>query len=383
MQIIENQVFLSRYQIKETLGSGSFGRVFRLEHIQKNKSFALKVDIAQKGNVLLESKILSDLQKIPGIPKLYKSGMEDTYSFMILELLGQNLSKVMKSCSGRFSLGTVIIVMKQLLQRIEQIHLKGYLHRDLKPHQILLGQNKRMVYITDFGLARKFEMNSYHISYQTSCPRTGNATFSSLNNHSGIRQSRRDDLESIAYLGIYFLKGELPWQVSKRLTSSSKWQEIFKIKNNCKVNELANGCPKEFAVLLNYARSLRFDEKPEYSYCLSLMESVAGRLQLDRRLDWVRSETETPVLITSLNPTHDEAILEENNKRKIRRAERSKTSLGLSTFTRRDKDRKRTANLNISIFDESTYNSLEVTPKNVWPEFKNRKLFERTRKNIE
>ena len=385
MQIFENQVFLSRYIIKETLGSGSFGRVYRIECIHKPKSYALKVDIAQKGNVMLEAKVLSEFHHILGIPKLYKSGALESFSYMIIELLGPTLNKLLKLNQGRFSLPTVILVIKQLIQRIEQIHKKGYLHRDIKPHQILIGQNKQLIYLTDFGLARKFEMNSYHISYQTSCPRTGNATFSSLNNHSGIRQSRRDDLESLAYLSFYFLKGHLPWQLDRKMTSSSKWQEIFKIKNNCKIEDLAAGCPKEFAILLTYARSLKFDEKPDYAYCTSLMDSIYSRENLKLKFDWVEGQKSQDM--QGKDDRHREQEIFNNDDSKIknhhhRRARRSKTTLAQTLTINRDDLRKQTLNVNISLFDESTYNSLEITPKNVWPEFKNRDLVLKDKKRI-
>ena len=206
-----NGIFLERYTVQEEIGSGSFGKVFKLQHNTKPKSFALKIDIRHKGSVFLEAKVLSDLQGAEGIPKLYKYGSNQQYSYMIIELLDKTLGELIKICGGKFTLATVASIMLQVIQRIESIHKKGYLHRDIKPHQILTGiKNKKRIYITDYGLANKFEVNNYHISYQTSCQRVGNPTFSSLNNHSGIRQSRRDDLESLAFLAIYLIKGRLP-----------------------------------------------------------------------------------------------------------------------------------------------------------------------------
>ena len=373
MQVLENQIFLSRYIIKEILGSGSFGHVYRLEHIKNSKNYALKVDRAEKGNVMLEAKVLSEFQHTLGIPKLYKSGDLESYSYMIVELLGPTLNKLLKICQGRFSLPTVILVIKQLVQRLEQIHKKGYLHRDIKPQQILIGQNKQIIYLTDFGLARKFEMNSYHISYQTTCHRIGNATFSSLNNHSGIRQSRRDDLESLAYLTFYFLKGSLPWQLNRKVASSTKWQEIFMIKKECKIQELALACPKEFAILLGYARSLKFDEKPDYAYCLGLIDSISNRENLKLKFDWIEYQEDLDGKERK-EERKDELNDDCSQIRNHRRARRSKTTVGLNSSLNRDCLRKQTLNVNISLFDESTYNNLETTTKNVWTEFKNKEF---------
>ena len=379
MQVFENQIFLSRYIIKEPLGSGSFGRVYRLEHIKSSKSYALKLDISEKGNVLSEAKVLSEFQGTTGIPKLYKSGSLNSFTYMIIELLGPTLNKLLKISQGRFSISTVILVIKQLIQRIEQIHKKGYLHRDIKPQQILLGQNKQIIYLTDFGLARKFEMNSYHISYQTSCHSTGNATFSSLNNHSGIRQSRRDDLESLAYLCFYCLKGNLPWQLDRKLTSSYKWQEIFRIKNECRIEELALGCPKEFAMLLSYARSLKFEEKPDYAYCLGLMDCVRIRENLILKFDWLDGGDLDG---EKGKGTKEDGVGADCSQIKAcRRPRRSKTTFAESMLNR-DCLRKQTLIVDVSVFDESTYNNLEITTKNVWPEFRNREFVIQNKKRV-
>lgn len=380
MYISENQVFLNRYLVKEEIGCGSFGRVFKAEDLHKPKSFALKVDICQKGNVYLESKTLSDLQGISGIPKLYKQGIEENFSYILMELLGQNLNKLMKSAGGKFTLSTAIQCTKQILNRIEKIHRKGYLHRDLKPHQILVGLSKKQLYITDFGLSRRFEVNSYHISFQNSCPRIGNATFSSLNNHSGVRQSRRDDLESIAYMTIYFLKGRLPWQVNRKLTSSSKWQAIFQIKSNIKTEELCAGCPKEFGIFLNYVKNLKFEEKPDYSYCSSLFDQIAEREALDlNKLDWTLGENlgigSKSLPLENAEKSVSSVKKSEKVQIKRKRAIRSKTVFGKSKkLPEREQILIGFDIIGKSAFDESTYNSLELTPRNILPEFRNRKI---------
>ena len=204
-------IFLEKYSIREEIGVGSFGRVYKLQDQTNKKSFALKIDQRQKGNTLHEAKILSELQGGEGIPKLYKYGSHNDYTYMIIELLDKTLHQHVRNQGNVLKISTVVSIMVQLIQRIAFVHSKGYLHRDIKPNQILTGlKNKKLLYIIDFGLARKYEANNCHVSYQDSCPKVGNSTFSSLNNHSGIRQSRRDDLESLAFLAIYLIKGRLP-----------------------------------------------------------------------------------------------------------------------------------------------------------------------------
>jgi serine/threonine protein kinase len=403
-------IILERYVVKEELGKGSFGKVYRIQHLYKNKSFALKVDITQKGNVLLEAKVLKELQGGLGIPKLYKCGSNNESSYMIMELLQSNLNTLMKKSNGNFTLPTVVSVILQILSRLEYVHMKGFLHRDIKPHQMLIGQNPRMIYLTDFGLAKRFQMNTHHISFQQNCPRTGNATFSSINNHTGIRQSRRDDLESVAYMAIYLLKGQLPWQLGRRMSSISKWQNVFIIKNSIAIDVLCSGCPKEFGVFLRYCRNLRFEDKPDYVYIKNLFGNLRNQENLpDLYFDWIPSNSnnldgelydsiDNPNLRRNTLIARELEFTGENTNKKDSALKKSITNIhekNIKTpeIRKGKKGRSKTLivtkkieNLEKNVLSneifrpvnisekEYDYNSLESTPRNILPEMKNRKL---------
>ena len=407
-----DHTFLERYKIKEEIGSGSFGRVYKLQHISKNKTFALKIDIRLKGNVLNEAKILADLHGGIGITKLYKHGSTDHYSYMIIELLECTLGNLLQKSAGKFNLTTVISIMLQLIARIEFVHSKGYLHRDLKPQQILIGKNPRILYLTDFGLARRFEVNHYHVSYHSSCARVGNSTFSSLNNHSGGRQSRRDDLESLAYLAVYLFRGSLPWQLGKRLSTNAKWQNAFEMKTNMTVEEICNNCPIEFGIFLKYCRSLKFEEKPDYGYISQLFSKVREQYSLkEMYFQWVDKSDDSDlrrkslhVLIpkeglqlsnTSYDISPDKEVecsrnlevkddtlrAKQSNRTKQRRPARSRTCFqGKNTLLVHEIDDKSPSSFtqehliqNKHPFDQNEFNLLQTTPKNILPEMKNRK----------
>lgn len=144
------------------------------------------------------------------------SGIENKNNYMIIDLLGPNIEDLFSLCNKKFNLKTVLLLADQMLQRIEYVHSKSYIHRDIKPENFLMGLGKKthIVHIIDFGLSKKYRdpKTLQHIPYRENKTLTGTARYASINAHLGIEQSRRDDLEAIAYMLIYLIKGYLPWQ---------------------------------------------------------------------------------------------------------------------------------------------------------------------------
>ena len=195
------------------------------------------------------------------------------------------------------------------ISRIEYVHSKSFIHRDIKPDNFLMGLGKRanQVNIIDFGLAKKYRdpKTHQHIPYRENKNLTGTARYASINTHLGIEQSRRDDLESLGYVLMYFLRGSLPWQGMKAATKKQKYEKISEKKMSTPIEVrlatpspvlphrrsasgvwltalrwcfpvqiLCKGFPQEFSTYFQVCRSLRFEDKPDYSYMRKLFRDL-------------------------------------------------------------------------------------------------------------
>lgn len=283
-----------KYRLGRKIGSGSFGDIYLGQDSETSEEVAIKLESLKSKHPQLhiEAKFYKLMQGGVGIPQIKWCGAEGDYNVLVMELLGPSLEDLFNFCNRKFSLKTVLLLADQMISRIEYIHNKSFIHRDIKPDNFLMGLGKKgnLVYIIDFGLAKKYKdsRNNQHIPYRENKNLTGTARYASINTHLGIEQSRRDDLESLGYVLMYFNRGSLPWQGLKAANKRQKYDKISEKKMSTSIEDLCKGFPSEFVNYMNICRSLSFPDKPDYGRMRQLFRNLFHKMGFtyDYVFDW-------------------------------------------------------------------------------------------------
>lgn len=211
---------------------------------------------------------------------------------MVLEILGPSVEDLFFICDNKFSVKTITQIAENCLQLLEYLHNNGVIHRDIKPSNFLMGveDNSHIIYLIDYGTSDYFreQLSQQHVEYDIKKSVVGTTRFMSLNAHQGVTQSRRDDLESLAYMLIYLLKGTLPWSKLAADAEDSQNEGVFSAKLTFIPEVFVQDFPEEFIVLLNYAKSLEYEEDPNYQFLIGMFQSLAARqgFPQDYAYDW-------------------------------------------------------------------------------------------------
>lgn len=287
-----------KFRVGRKTGFGTFGETYVGTNVQSGAEVAIKLESvnAKHPRLLYETKVHNILAGAIGVPNIHWYGVEGDYNVVVMDLLGPSLEDLFNFCSHNFSLKTVLMLAEQMISLLEYLHSKSFIHRHVRPEVFFIGRGRRknQVYLTDFADCKPYQdtKTAQHIPHRKGKAFLGATHYASVNAHIGIEQSRRDDLEALGYVLLYFKRGILPWQGIKATSSKDKEDKVMMKKMSTSVDDLCTDLPSEFAMYMNYCRKLPFMRRPDYAYLRCLFRSLASshnylsRIDYDYMFDW-------------------------------------------------------------------------------------------------
>ena len=333
------KILFDKYLLVKKLGEGSFGCIYSAR--ENNNWYAIKFENKNKGQNLLENEayIMSYLNG-PRIPAVKSFGYSGDHNVLIMELMGKSLEDLFENLPNKkMSIRCVCNLGYQMIDIMEYIHNKHIIHRDIKPDNFVMGKGAKSKYLflLDFGLSKKYRSSTTlkHYPLIKRKKLTGTARYASINALNGMTQSRRDDLEAIGYVLMYFLIGKLPWQGMVNKNKDERYLRIMEVKRDTTPEQLCKGFPPEFERYISYTRNLEYEEQPDYDLLKNLFLKVLKDegYNLDYYYDWDNDVTTMTTADTNLNlyyknelnkeleknlPINDKKLEVENDLRKDR-----------------------------------------------------------------
>ena len=264
-----------QYKLVDQIGQGSFGTVYKAID-SNNNVYAIKMEHRSdlKKHLLREKKVYEILKKSQNFPTIYWYGEHGLFRCLVMDMMGISLKTIFNNYN--FSLSTISQIAVELLKRLQELHEYGILHQDIKPENILTGyHNKSKLYLVDYGTSDYWFDSEKNRPYAEgeSNRIVGTARYSSITNHCGKKQSRRDDLFSLGYVLIYLAKRRLPWQgirVSNTRNYREKWQKVKIVKKNTTYAALCDNLPGCFYDYFMNIDRLGFYDNPDYVKLMKL-----------------------------------------------------------------------------------------------------------------
>lgn len=288
---IAGNMVAGKWQLGRKIGSGAFGDVYEGQRLNTSDRVAIKLQ--HKRHKEEEWRVLKEVIGCEGLPQIYHMGWEKDYHAIVMQMLGDNLETLCEQCKRSFSTDTVAWIAIHCLRMLEALHVKGYVHADVKPDNFLIGTDptRHQLYMVDLGLAMRYRhaSNGRHVA-QMQNPDffRGTLRYASLNIHSGSTLSRRDDLESLAYVLIYLHQGRLPWQGTLG-TEAERRMKVRDIKRNTKMQYFRDKkCPGPLVDFLEQSRNLHFDEDPPYKTISTMFTKMLASTMAKVIPDWAK-----------------------------------------------------------------------------------------------
>ena len=253
--MFKNKLIFNKYKVKNFKESSKLCWTFQGVNVKNNEPIFIKIEKKNLKYNFLESEAycLINLKGF-GIPRIISYGKIGIYNILVEELLGKSLYELwwLRNKKEKSILKNVCMVALQALDRLEYIHSKNYIHRDIKPQNFVNGRkDPNIIYIIDFGFSHQYKSSrtGKHIKFKSKNLTMGSLSYLSINANIGYEASRRDDLESLGYMLIFLAKENLPWLTIEDLKVNNiiKFKKIYNLKKTTSVEKLCEGLPEEFA----------------------------------------------------------------------------------------------------------------------------------------
>ena len=294
----DNSLFFERFRLLSKLGEGSFGQIFKGIDTITNRLVAIKVETnksSSQNQLKMEAKIYKEMEgtliyKNVRWPRLHFFGCDAGHCIMVMDLLGPNIESILKKTAhNRLSSVTVAYIAEKMITLVERLHFGGFVHRDLKPQNFVIEYCEHSyprypeVYLIDYGLAKSYieHDKTTHAPFVQKKSLKGTVRYSSINTHLGIEQSRRDDLQSLAYILVYMLAGRLPWQnLMKDRDKKEAYHHIMMLKMKTTAEELvaplSDDIKEAMLSFILYVNTLMYHEQPNYDFLRGLFKEMAS-----------------------------------------------------------------------------------------------------------
>ena len=295
-KMILSSLFFKKYKPIEQISQGSYSVIYEGINIENDERVAIKLESRNTSNEnqILEREIfyLYLLRHTPGIVKIITTGKTKKYNILIEPLLGPTLYTLFLDHNKNFTIKDICQIAIQCITRLESVHKKGIIHCDIKPENFLIGlRDKRIIYLIDFGLSKKYrsDRTKKHIQFTITKTMIGTARYASMNALSGLQLSRRDDLESLSYVILYFLTKKLPWQGITAKSLDKRYKKIYEKKSELESWEKFKIIPIEIQNFVKYCRNLGFSEEPNYKLMKKFFYDLLDKMELedDKNFSWI------------------------------------------------------------------------------------------------
>ena len=279
----------------DVINAGSFGDIYLGRDSITGKEYAVKFDKNEtprtQKNFMKEYNIMKDIEGKGNFPKCTVAlGSQNKIgkTALIMDKLGPNIYQLFKICGRRLTVGSVTLLIQQMIKRLEELHNCGIIHRDIKPENFCLGgRDLKQVYLIDFGLSRGYREDDYtHKPLIKNRGFVGTPRYASKNAHQGLTQSRRDDLEAVGYMCVFLMKGSLPWQNVKIKDKKLKHHFLHQKKSSINIGVLCEDLPVEFKLYLEEVRNLKYDQTPQYNKLIRMFKDSQLERNLSSRFCW-------------------------------------------------------------------------------------------------